>query len=94
MLSNLRGVFVSNNIRNNILFFSKVNHILFIFFKFYLTKSNFVICTVNSNRPTARLFGLVRKGEKVGKEEDYIKCLVSITENIINFRLCQQFCNS
>jgi hypothetical protein len=43
------GVFVLNIILNNILLFSKINHILFNFFKFFLTKSNLVIRTLNSN---------------------------------------------
>jgi hypothetical protein len=42
-------VFVLNIILNNILLFSKINHILFNFFKFYLTKSNLVIRALNSN---------------------------------------------
>lgn len=42
-------VFGSNKKLNNILFFSKINHILFNFFKFYFTKSNFVIRAVYSN---------------------------------------------
>jgi hypothetical protein len=44
-----RGVFVLNIILNNILLFSKINHILFKFFKFFLSKSNLVIRTLNSN---------------------------------------------
>jgi hypothetical protein len=44
-----KHVFVLNIILNNILLFSKINHILFNFFKFFLTKSNLVIHSVNSN---------------------------------------------
>jgi len=49
MARGVTGVFVLNIILNNILLFSKINHILFNFFKFFLTKSNLVIRTLNSN---------------------------------------------
>jgi len=48
MARGVTGVFVLNIILNNILLFSKINHILFNFFKFFLTKSNLVIRTLNT----------------------------------------------
>jgi hypothetical protein len=45
----MSGVIVLNIVLNNILVFFKINYILFNFLKFYFTKLNIVIRTVNLN---------------------------------------------